>query len=114
MDFDQMKIERDAILRRDILRTADSAKVLDGIGARQLMRAMFTSGAGAPDDDRHLTGLCVDLINAELLTRDDMRGRDTERRTLDNTRYAITDEGTSVLAGAIRHPLVYDDRLPQG
>lgn len=111
MDSERLKIERDAMLRRDILRVVDSAKAAGGVRGR-LMMNLLGSPCGDVEDEQHLTGLCVDLVNAGLLTTKDLRFRATERRTLDNTAYAITDKGTSVLAGAERHPLVFDDRLP--
>jgi hypothetical protein len=111
MEIDRMNIERDALIRRDILRAADSAKAAGGIRGRLLMNVLDRSAGAGPEDDRHLAGLCVDLVNAGLLTETDQRYRTSERRTLDNTAYAITANGTAVLAGAERSPLVFDDRL---
>jgi len=111
MDMEQMQIERNALIRRDILRTADSMKATGGILGRLLMNLLGSSSGGGPEDDRHLAGLCVDLVNAGLMVTRDLRHRTTERVTLDNTVYAITDRGTAVLAGAVRHPLVADDRI---
>ncbi len=106
----QMQIERDAMIRRDVLRAADSVKVAGGIKG-SLLESVIRSAGGELEDSRHLMSLCVDLVNAGLLTTRDLRYRTSERITLDNTVYQITDEGTSILAGAIRHPLVMDDRI---
>lgn len=109
-DYDRMRFERDALIRRDILRAVDAAKVAGGMSGRMLMRLLGGPPTG-PEDDQALMGLCVDLENAGLLARQDMRYRTTERQTLDNTAFAISDAGTGVLAGAARHPLVADDRI---
>jgi hypothetical protein len=112
MDFDQMRIERDALIRRDILRAADSAKAIGGMNGRMMFNALGSSTGGQPEDDHHLAGLCVDLINAGLLIiSKDLRYRTSERVTLDKTVYAVTDKGTAVLAGALNNPLVADDRV---
>lgn len=106
MSFDRLDIERDALLRRDILRIADSGKAAGGVRGRLMMTVL-----DGLEDDHHLMGLCVDLISAGLLLAKDLRYRTTERRTLDNTVYEVTAQGTAALAGTVRHPLVADDRI---
>lgn len=112
MNMDQMQTNREALIRRDILRAANSARAAGGVKGSLLMTLLGSSATGGPDDDQHLLALCVDLINAACLTTVDLRHRTSERRTLDNTVYVITAMGTAVLAGSVRHPLVFDDRLP--
>lgn len=108
MDLDQIKTQRDLQLRRDILRAVDAAKAVGGMRGR-----LLASLLDEVEDDQHLLGLCVDLVNAGLLVERDLRFRTTERRTLDNIQYAVTAAGTAVLAGTQRHPLVADDRVPR-
>lgn len=110
MDIDRINVHQAALVRRDILRAADATKSMGGLRGRLLMQLLGGVPDG-PQDDQAMMGLCIDLVNAGLLQTADLRHRTTERVALDTTAYSITALGTAVLAGAVRHPLVYDDRL---
>lgn len=110
IDPERLRVEKHALIRRDILRAVDAAKVAGGMGGRMLASVLGGPPTG-PEDESELMGLAEDLVHAGLLTRRDLRYRSTERVTPDNTAYDITSQGTAVLAGVQRCPLVFDDRL---